>query len=73
MYKLNKQQGYTVQHHEIEPLFCNNLKWSIIYKNVESLCCTPETNIMLLIHYLAIKKEKEKIYVPLFSVQCDLQ
>ena len=23
-----------------------SLKWSIIYKNTESLCCTLETNVM---------------------------
>ena len=27
----------------IEPIFYNNFKYSIIYKNFESLCCTPET------------------------------
>ena len=47
MYKINKQEGYIVQHREIQPLFCNKLKWNIIYKNTESLCCTPETNIIL--------------------------
>ena len=30
MYKINKQQGYIVQHRKIESLFCNNFKWSII-------------------------------------------
>ena len=30
-----------------QPLFCNNLKWSIAYKNIESLCCIPETNTIL--------------------------
>ena len=29
-----------------EPIFYNNFKWSIIYKNTESLCCTLETNIV---------------------------
>ena len=29
---------------ETESLFCNNFKWSIIYKNVESLSDTPKTN-----------------------------
>ena len=28
----------------IQPIFYN-FKWSIIYKNFESLCCTSETNI----------------------------
>ena len=44
MHKISKQQGYIVQHRDMWPLFCNNFKWSIIYKNIESLCCTPETN-----------------------------
>ena len=34
--KIIKQQGYIVQHREIEPLICNNFKWSRIYKNIES-------------------------------------
>ena len=46
MYKINKEQGYIIQHREIQPLFSNTFKWSIIYKNIESLCCTPETNII---------------------------
>ena len=29
-------------------------KWGIIYKNIESLCCTPETNIILAISYTSI-------------------
>ena len=40
----NKQQGYIVQHREIKPLFYNNFKWSIIYKNPESLCCILENS-----------------------------
>ena len=36
MYKINKQQRYIVQRREIQPLFCNKLKWSIIYKNIDS-------------------------------------
>ena len=27
--------------------FVRNFKWSIIVKSTESLCCTPETNIIL--------------------------
>ena len=30
MYKINKQQGYTVQHRKIQPLFCKNFKWKIV-------------------------------------------
>lgn len=48
MWNINKPQGYIVQHKEIQPLFCNNFKWSIMYENVESLWYTPpETNIVL--------------------------
>ena len=47
MYKINNQQGYIVQCSEIQPLFCNNFKWSIIYKNIESLCCANETNMIV--------------------------
>ena len=36
-YKINKLQEYIVQNREIWPLFCNNFKWSIIYKNIEPL------------------------------------
>ena len=28
MYKIDKQQGYIVQHREIYPLFKNNFKWT---------------------------------------------
>ena len=32
----------------IETVFYNNFKWSIIYKNVGSLCCeSPETDVIL--------------------------
>ena len=42
-----KQQGYIVQHSRIQTLFYNNFKSRIIYKYIESLCCTPKTNIIL--------------------------
>ena len=57
MYKINKQQGYIAQPREIQPLFSNSFKWSISYKNIELLCCTPETNI--LINYTSIKKGRQ--------------
>ena len=31
----------------MQPVFYRNFKWNITYKNFESLCCTPETNIKL--------------------------
>ena len=47
MYKINKLQGYiycTAQG--LWPIFYNNFKQSITYKDFESLCCTSETNIV---------------------------
>ena len=40
----------------IWPIFYNIFKWSIIYKNFESLCCTPESNTILYINCMSIKK-----------------
>ena len=45
MYKINKLEGYIVEHREINPLFYN-FEQSIIYKNIKQLC-TPEANIIL--------------------------
>ena len=36
MYKINKEQGYIIWHRETQPLFYNNFKWNIFYKNTES-------------------------------------
>ena len=47
IYNINKHQKYIVQHREIQQLFCNDFKWSMTYKNIESLCGTPETNKIL--------------------------
>ena len=32
----------------------------MIYKNIEPLCCTPETNIILKTNFTSIKKKKKK-------------
>ena len=37
-----------------------------IYRNIESLCCTPETNIILYINYTSIKKKKDKPFTFLY-------
>ena len=58
-YKIDKKQGYIIQHTELHPLFCNNIKWSVTYKNTKSLCCTPETKITLYVNYNS-KYKKEK-------------
>ena len=44
--KINKQQDIWYNT-KILPLFCNNFKWCIMYKNIESLCYTLATNIIL--------------------------
>lgn len=36
-------------------IFSDNFKWNIIYNNIESLNFTPETSIISLINYTAIK------------------
>ena len=40
-------------------LLNNNFKWSIIRKNIESLCCMLETNTVLLINHTLIEKKRE--------------
>ena len=46
LYQTNQQkQKKLVTHHKNIDKGANNFKWHIIYKIIESLCCTPETNI----------------------------
>ena len=47
IHKINKLHGYNVQHRECSQWYYTNFVWCIIYKNIGSLCCTPETNIVL--------------------------
>ena len=50
MYKIRyKDIAYGTQG--IQPAFYSNFKWSIIYKNIESPCGIPKTNIILYILY----------------------
>ena len=56
-HKIDKQQGFTVQHREQYSVSCNNLHWNITWKKKpESLCYTSETNTTLYINYMSIKK-----------------
>ena len=41
--------------------FGNNFVFCIIYKNMESLFCTPKTNITLEINSTSIKKKDKSI------------
>ena len=50
-YIQNKQLRYTAQDRKIKPLLCNNSKWNMTYKNIESLCCTPKTNIVNILYF----------------------
>ena len=57
IFKMENQQGPTVQPGEPCSRLCNNVNGKIIWKNIytyicltESLCCTPETNTTLLIN-----------------------
>ena len=43
-----------------QPIFYNNYKWSVTFKNCESLCCTPVTYIILYIKYTSIYKKLKK-------------
>ena len=61
IFKINNQQGPTVQHKERCSIFCNKLNGKRIGERIdtcicitESLCCTPETNTTLLINYTPI-------------------
>ena len=51
-YKINNQQGPTIQHGELYLIFLINSKGKesgkidIYVYITESLCCTPETNIL---------------------------
>ena len=47
MHKINKYA--TVQG--IQPIFYNNFKWNIIYRNIESLGCIPETHIIYQLYF----------------------
>ena len=46
-HKINKSQGCHVQHREYSQKYYNNFAWCIMCKNIETLCCTPKTNIIL--------------------------
>ena len=54
MYKRNKLQGYIVQQRKYSQYFMIILNEVQSIKNTESLCCTPETNIISCINYNSI-------------------
>ena len=65
IFKIDNQQGSTVQHRELCPAFCNNLNGKRILKSLdicicltEPICCTPETNMTLQINYTLIWRRK---------------
>ena len=62
-YQINESQGRKVQHREYSQQYCNNFVWQtdgdytyqgehvIMYRIVESLWQTPETNVIAHAHY----------------------
>ena len=58
MYEINKQQRYMVQHRELQLLFCNYVKCSIIHKNIECLCCISESSIIFVNQLYLSKKDR---------------
>ena len=61
IFKIDNQQGPTVQHREHCSILCNKLNGKRIWKRIdicicitESFCCRPETKIVLLITYAPI-------------------
>ena len=69
MYKMDKLKEYILQHREIQPIFYNNYKWSIIFKNCESLCCIPETYKFVNQPYHLYVESKNMIQMKLFTKQ----
>ena len=73
VYKIDKEQGYILQYREIQPLFFINFRGGIIYKNIESLCCTPENNIVSKLYFTIGNHSTDLIsglagWVPVFCV-----
>ena len=67
IFKMDNEQGPTVQHRELWSILCNNLNGKRISERIdtcicitESCSCTPETNTTLLINYTPIWNEKLK-------------
>ena len=61
MFKIDNQQGPTIQQRELCSTFCNNLNGKTILKRIDTwicitelFCCTPETNTTLLVNYTPI-------------------
>ena len=70
-YKINKSQGYNVRientvNNIVTSLYGDRWYWSscsdhfIMYKNMEALGCTSETNIILYVNYNSIKNNSRK-------------
>ena len=63
VFKIDNQQGCTVQHRELYSIFCNNLNGKRIWKSIdicitESLCYTSETKTTLYMNHTPILKNK---------------
>ena len=74
MFKMDHQQGPTVQHMDLCSVFCGSLDGRGVWETMdtgicmaESLCCPPETITILLISYIPIQNKKFK-KKPMFYV-----
>ena len=62
IFKMDNQQGHTVQHSEFFAMFCGSLDWKYVWRRMdtcicmaESLYCPPETITTLLVSYTPIQ------------------
>ena len=65
MFKMDNQQGYTVEHRELRSVLCDSLAKRGVWERMdtcicmaESLCSSPETITTLLIGYIAIQNKE---------------
>ena len=64
IFKMDNQQGPTVEHRELCSILCGSLDGRALGRTdecvgmTESLCCSPETTTALLTSYIPIQKKK---------------
>ena len=65
IYRMEKQQGPTVQHRELYSIPCDKPEWKRTWRRIyrcitESLCCTAKINTTLWTNYTSIKFKKRE-------------
>ena len=68
IFKMDNQQGPTVEHMKLCSMLCGNLDGRGVWGRMdtcicmaESLCCSPETITIMLISFTPVQKFKKKI------------